>query len=268
VVTVDPILSERLSAIGVDPRRLGDPGDTWRKLRARYGPLITLGDRYALEAAHRRVAPRDLPQDVRSRLTAEVLAVQFPGLQFVAGSERSIRDPVEVVSYDVDWPHRFAAWRERLRAALRGVAVRVEHVGSTAVPGLASKPVIDIQVSVASVADEATYVDAIERSGVALRSREPGHRYFRPSGDLPRDVQIHVCEAGSAWERDHILFRDYLRAHPEVRDAYGRLKLKLAEDYREDRIAYTDAKTAFILDALDAASQWAEETGWRLPTGI
>jgi GrpB-like predicted nucleotidyltransferase (UPF0157 family) len=64
-------------------------------------------------------------------------------------------------------------------------------------------------------------------------------------------VQIHVCEAGGTWERDQIVFRDHLRAHPEVAAAYGRLKMQLAAQWRDDRYAYTDAKTAFILDVLD-----------------
>ncbi|MEN8114246.1 MAG: GrpB family protein [Actinomycetota bacterium] len=97
------------------------------------------------------------------------------------------------------------------------------------------------------------YVPAIESTGVLLRAREPGHRYFRPPADQPRVVHIHVCSSGSAWEADHLLFRDYLREHPEARDAYAALKLELADRHRHDRIAYTEAKTAFVESALIAA---------------
>jgi len=103
---------------------------------------------------------------------------------------------------------------------------------------------------------------AIEASGVALRSRESGHRYFRPDGDRPRDVQIHVCEEGGQWEREHLLFRDFLKADAEARGRYARLKLELAARYRDDRLAYNEAKTGFILDALGAGETWAARVGW------
>ncbi len=77
-------------------------------------------------------------------------------------------------------------------------------------------------------------------------------------------MHVHVCEAGSAWERGHLLFRDYLRAHPAARDAYAELKRELAQRYPNDRLAYTDAKSAFIIDALDAARDWAVRTGRNL----
>jgi GrpB-like predicted nucleotidyltransferase (UPF0157 family) len=135
-------------------------------------------------------------------------------------------------------------------------------VGSTAVPGLAAKPIIDIQISVDDIADESSYRPGIESLGIALRSRDPAHLYFRPPLGEPRVVQIHVCVAGSVWETDHLLFRDYLRVHPDARDAYGSLKLALASRFRDDRLAYTDAKTDFILDTLDRARIWAESTRW------
>lgn len=161
-------------------------------------------------------------------------------------------DPVRIVEYDQAWPLRFVDWRARLSRVLP-TTVRIDHVGSTAVPGLNAKPTIDIQISVEDVKDEAAYVPAIESTGVMLRMREPGHRYFRPPAGQPRVVQIHVCGIGSKWEADHLLFRDYLREHPEDRDTYATLKLELAEQHRDDRIAYTDAKTRFILTTLDKA---------------
>jgi GrpB-like predicted nucleotidyltransferase (UPF0157 family) len=170
-----------------------------------------------------------------------------------------------VVPYDAAWPSRFAELRNRLVAELGAGAVRIEHVGSTAVPGLAAKPIIDLQVSVADAEDEPAYVPGIERVVAPLRSREPGHRYFRPSGDNPRDAHVHVCDAGSDWERDHLLFRDYLRVHPVARNEYALLKRNLASQYPDDRLAYTDAKSAFILDTLDDARTWAVRTGWELP---
>jgi GrpB-like predicted nucleotidyltransferase (UPF0157 family) len=140
-------------------------------------------------------------------------------------------------------------------------ALRIEHVGSTAVPGLAAKPVIDVQVSVADIDEEPSFVPHIEAAGVKMRAREAGHRYFRPPGDAPREVQVHVCAAGSDWERTHVLFRDFLRADAGTRDAYGALKRRLAVRFRDDRIAYNEAKTDFILDAMARARAWEAARG-------
>lgn len=258
-------LFDRLRAIGLDPDAFGDPADAWRALRERFGPRITLVDRYDLEAAARGIRPEELPSELRARIGNEVLLIQFPGLEFVPSSERSPGSPIDVVPYDRTWPTRFVNLRRRLVTELGPVAVRVEHVGSTAVPGLAAKPIVDVQVSVADVEAEATYLRGIERVAAPLRSREPGHRYFRPAGNSVRDVHVHVCNAGSTWERDHLLFRDYLRAHPDARDAYGLLKSELASRYGDDRLAYTDAKSTFILDSLDEALEWAAKTDWKLP---
>jgi GrpB-like predicted nucleotidyltransferase (UPF0157 family) len=262
---LDPQLARRLSEAGIDPADFGDPGDAWRRLHAHLGRRITLIDRYALEAARRGVSPEQLDADERARLTREVLAVQYPGLEFTASSGRPVADPIDVVPYHESWATSFADWRERLRGALDEAVVRVEHVGSTAVPGLPAKPIVDVQVSVRDVEDEASYAPAIEELGVALRFREPEHRYFRPSGGQPRTVQIHVCTAGGEWEREHLLFRDFLRADADARNAYARLKRELAKRYRDDRLAYNEGKTGFVLDTLIDARAWAERTGWELP---
>ena len=169
---------------------------------------------------------------------------------------------MEIVPYDPAWAATFARWRDRLAAALGPLTVRIEHIGSTAVEGLAAKPVVDIMVCVPDVEDEASFLPAIEGLGVPLRSRETAHRYFRPAPPDPREVQIHVWQAGSPEERVHLLFRDYLRAHPAARDAYAAMKAEAARLYRSDRIAYNEAKTGHILDAIEAAERWAVATGW------
>ncbi len=164
----------------------------------------------------------------------------------------STDDPVEVVAPDPQWPAWFARVRDQIVAAL-GPAVRVEHVGSTSVPGLAAKPVLDVQVSVPDLDDEAAYLPGLETLGVVLRAREPCHRYLRtPPGVRPR-VHVHVCAAGSAWESDHLLFVAYLREHPERRDAYTALKRDLAERFRTDRLGYNQRKTRFIEETLALA---------------
>jgi GrpB-like predicted nucleotidyltransferase (UPF0157 family) len=264
-LTLDSSLADRLEEIGLDPADFGDPQKAWQLLHDRFGRRATLIDRYALEAARRGVRPEDLDRDHRARLTREVLSVQYPGMEFTAASGPLLADPIAVVLYSDEWADTFAVWKRRLSKALGEEAVRIEHVGSTAVPGLDAKPIIDIQVSVVDVEDEDAYVSDIEALGVSLRFREPGHRYFRPAGDRARTVHIHVCDAEGEWEREHLLFRDYLRANRKARDAYARLKQELADRYRDDRIAYNEGKTGFILDLMGDAHAWAKRSGWALP---
>ena len=171
-------------------------------------------------------------------------------------------EPAVIVDADPRWPARFAEVASRLRGSMGSVAKRIDHVGSTAVAGLPAKPVIDVQVSVEDVEDEDAYRERIESVGFPLRSREPGHRYFRTPKDARQRIQVHVCSLGSLWERDHLLFRDYLRAHSAVADQYGRVKRELAARYSTDRIAYSDAKSPFIRAVVRRAETWAAETGW------
>ena len=233
----------------------GDPLAVWLALHADLGERATLIHRYELEAASRGVGVGDLTIEDRRGMRSEVLPVLLPGFREQAGVTQP--DPIIVVDYDPVWPERFGQIRSRLASALEGPDVVIEHMGSTAVPGLASKPVIDIMVAVPDVEQESSYVAAIEQCGVSLRSSDEGHRYFRPLEPLPRTVQVHVVDAGSEWHRRHMLFRDYLRAHPDVATAYGDLKKRLAATYRNDRLAYNAAKTDFILDIMEIAEKWA-----------
>lgn len=262
-MALDPALAARLQAAGVDVTTIGDPAEAWRRLHVREGRTATLLDRYDLEAASRGITVADLDPETRRGLAIEVFAIRDPTFAFVPNSDRSRLDPIQVVPYDPAWPARFEDWRRRLATALGPVARRIDHVGSTAVPGLASKPIIDVQIGVTDVDDEADYVAAIESAGVAFRAREVGHRYFRPGGDRARDVQIHVCTAGGEWQRVHLLFRDYLRSSGAVATQYGQLKARLADVFRDDRLAYNDGKSTFILRTLADAEEWAARVGWR-----
>lgn len=96
----------------------------------------------------------------------------------------------------------------------------------------------------------------IEGLGLQLRSRDDLHRYFRPVPGEPDDVHVHVCVAGSDWEREHLLFRDYTRTHAAGRDGYESAKRRAAATWHDDGWAYTDAKSAVILDLLADAEQW------------
>jgi GrpB-like predicted nucleotidyltransferase (UPF0157 family) len=180
----------------------------------------------------------------------------------VKTSRARVGEPIEVVAWDAEWPARFEKMRTLLADALGDQALRIDHVGSTAIPGMLAKPVIDIQVSVADVDDTDAYRAQIEQQGFQLRFIEPGHRYFRPPPALPRDYQVHVCEIGSDWERVHVLFRDYLRAHDDVAAEYARMKMRLAQQHGAQRIAYNDDKAGFIDAVVRVAEEWARQTGW------
>jgi GrpB-like predicted nucleotidyltransferase (UPF0157 family) len=197
--------------------------------------------------------------EARVAALAEMVA---DGRMVLEGS--SHEGPVLLAPPDPAWVARFGAVRAQLAAALGSTALRIEHVGSTAVPGLAAKPVIDIQVSVADLTDEAAYVPQIAALGWPLRLRDDEHRFFREPAGVPRTTHVHVCAAGSRWERAHLLFRDYLRAHPARAAAYGELKWALAERYRDERVSYTEAKGPFIDETRALADKWAPATGWRV----
>ncbi len=160
-------------------------------------------------------------------------------------------DPIEVVAYDPNWADRFAAAERELRAALAPFVVEIEHIGSTAIPGLAAKPVIDIQVGVQTLADTPEIVSAMQSLGYEyvpeLEDQLPDRRYFRRWADGRRSHHVHLVERSNTdwWDR-HVRFRDWLRNHDDDRDRYAELKVKLAATYRDDRWAYTDAKSDFV----------------------
>lgn len=170
---------------------------------------------------------------------------------------------VVLVRSDPAWPRRFEAERARILAALGPRALRVEHIGSTSVPGLAAKPIVDIQLSVRDVDDEDDYLPALVEAGYELRVREPEHRLVR----IFDEVHVHVCSAGSSWERRHLLFRDRLRAHAGDRELYERTKQELARREWRSRNDYADAKSDVIAEITARAEAWAATQGWTLEEG-
>lgn len=172
-------------------------------------------------------------------------------------------DPVIIVPYDPQWPVLFARLGATLREALGETARRIDHIGSTAVPGLDAKPVLDIQISVVALEPMAPYRLPLERLGYCFRADNPDRtkRYFReaPGG---RRTHLHVRRWGSWAEQAALLLRDYLRAHPEEARRYAALKHTLAGQYGADRLGYTEAKTPFIWETLLQADRWSQATGW------
>ena len=169
------------------------------------------------------------------------------------GELRTVSGPIELVGYDPAWPGLFAREAERIRTALGERAVIVEHTGSTSVPGLAAKPIIDITLAVPNSADEQAYAPALEAAGYVLRIREPDwyeHRVFKGPDT---NVNLHVFSDGCP-EIDRMLrFRDWLRANAADRELYERTKRELAAKewrYVQD---YADAKTAVVEEIIARA---------------
>ena len=252
-------LADRLAAAGVSDR--AEPWDAWRQLRAAEGNRATIIDLYELVAASQHLAAHELPAATRLSLARQAMAQTWPGFAVIEGSERP-RVPLVVVDYDPAWPQTYERWRQRVAAALGRTAIRIEHVGSTSVPGLAAKPITDIQVSVADLGGEPSYVPPLQAIGLVLRSRDELHRLLRPPAGQPHEVHVHVCAAGGQWERDHLLFRDYLRAHPAACLRYAEAKRASVRRWSDDGWAYTEAKTGVILDVLEQAEDWATATNW------
>lgn len=163
------------------------------------------------------------------------------------------RGPIYLAPPDPSWPQQYAEVAGRIRQALGAVAVVVEHVGSTSIPGLAAKPFLDVLLLVPDPADEAAYVPRLETAGFLLHVREPDwhqHRFFR--GHDP-EVQIHVFAVGSGEAERMLLFRDRLRTNEEDRALYEATKRRLAVRSWERVQDYADAKSEVVEDILARA---------------
>jgi GrpB-like predicted nucleotidyltransferase (UPF0157 family) len=169
-------------------------------------------------------------------------------------------DEVELVPSSPDWPQRFEEEATRLRAIIPAdLLIDLEHIGSTAVPGLVAKPIIDIQAMVTDLeAAKARLVEPLEAAGYAFWAENPDtDRLFFVKGLPPsaprRTHHLHIMEAGREALK-HIVFRDYLIDHPDEAARYAALKQDLAKQHRTDREAYTAAKGAYIEGVLDRAA--------------
>jgi GrpB-like predicted nucleotidyltransferase (UPF0157 family) len=199
-----------------------------------------------------------------------------PGLRFSSmSSEEAPRTPpelkrhpslddrfdpaVRIVAYDPEWPDRAGDELRRLDDALGGVAVRLEHVGSTAVPGLAAKPILDLQLSVAAIEPRARYVGPLERLGYLFvpSPESPDHHFFARPPERPRSYHLHVCEAGGHHELRHLAVRDFLRAHDDEAAEYAAVKRAAAARHPQDRLAYMSSKDPYVARLEARALAWA-----------
>lgn len=182
---------------------------------------------------------------------------------------------VRLQPYDEQWPHDFEGLRKTLADALGDLAIRIDHIGSTSVPGLGAKDCIDIQVTVASLDERNEITRAFNAIGFAKQPWGRDHAparwkgddaewsklFFSPPGD-ERVCNVHVREVGRANQRYALLFRDFLRANADAATVWFEMKRRLATRFAEDRDAYVDVKDAATDVLLLAAERWADETGW------
>ncbi len=170
---------------------------------------------------------------------------------------------VEVVPYDASWPEAF-----RREAALVGQAlglemVAIHHIGSTAIPGIGAKPIIDILVEVRDIERIDALNGEMARLGYEARGELgiSGRRYFVKGGDETRTHHLHIFQAGNPEVERHLTFRDYVRSHPHEARAYGRLKEELARRYPEDIEHYVEGKDGFVKEMDRRARAWREGEG-------
>jgi len=172
-------------------------------------------------------------------------------------------DAIEIAPYDPAWPDAFERERAAILGALGDLVFAIEHVGSTAVPGLGAKPIIDIMIGLRDLAGHARCVAPLQSLGYEHKGEFgiPGRHYFRKLVGGTRTHQLHMVEHCSSFWVRHLLFRDYLRRSPDEAAAYERLKRGLAGRFGGDVEGYTEAKTEFIRSAEPKARAARDVTG-------
>ena len=162
-----------------------------------------------------------------------------------------MKRPVRIVDYNSQWSILFEKEKCLVLSVIGQYVVGIEHIGSTAVAGLGAKPIIDIMIAVYSLSEADKCIEALERVGYKYVSEHevsmPERRYFN-KGKPPKEqhYHIHMVDVTSDFWKRHLLFRDYLRKHPEIAHEYFKMKKRLAAEYGSDREGYTGAKTSFI----------------------
>jgi GrpB-like predicted nucleotidyltransferase (UPF0157 family) len=163
---------------------------------------------------------------------------------------------IEILDYDPGWPEMFAREADRIRLALANAALRIEHVGSTSVRGLAAKPVIDLVLVVGDSAEERAYVPGLEAAGYSVRIREPEWFEHRLLKGPDTDINLHVFSSGCPEIERMVTFRDWLRGNAADRELYARTKMTLAGREWESVQDYADAKTSVIDEILHRTPRW------------
>jgi len=187
------------------------------------------------------------PRDKRTPISEEEIR------NHTIGEVKPLCSRILIVNYDSHWPELFAREADRIRFVLGSGALRIEHAGSTSVPGLAAKPIIDLLLVVADSAEERAYAPLLEAAGYVLRIREPDwyeHRLFKGPDT---DINLHVFSSGCPEVDRMLMFRDWLRSNGDDRDLYARTKLALAQQEWKYVQNYADAKTVIIEEIIERA---------------
>ena len=170
-------------------------------------------------------------------------------------------DKVYLIPYDEKWPELAKREIAAIREALSEINFEIEHIGSTAIPGLAAKPIIDLLIGVAHLSDAAQFIEPLEKLGYSYWRDNPkkDHFYFVKglplAGGKGRTHHVHLYQIDHHEIKQRLLFRDYLRAHPESLKTYSDLKSTLAREFSDDREAYTNGKTEFVNSILKLAKE-------------
>ena len=170
--------------------------------------------------------------------------------QHTVGELKPLAGPIRLAEYDSQWPHKYQQEAKRIRTALGPRALRIEHVGSTSIPGLVAKPIIDIVLEIADSGNEREYAPALEAAGYRLHLREPGwyeHRLFKGTDDT---VNLHVFSEGCPEIGRMVRFRDWLRASLEDRELYAQAKRALADQEWKYTQNYADAKSTVVKEIM------------------
>lgn len=167
---------------------------------------------------------------------------------------RNITEEVALASYDPQWADQFEAEKQAIQVAVGDRAAAIHHIGSTAIPGLAAKPVIDILLVVRQLADFVDCIAPLQRLGYSFIDypQNVDRKFFRKG--QPRTHHLHIVAEDNAELRDHLIFRDALRADAALRDEYAALKYDLANRFKTDRAHYSDSKTQFVRRVIESAS--------------
>jgi len=185
---------------------------------------------------------------------------------------------ITIVAYDTSWPEAFISVAQPLRTALGELALRIDHIGSTSVPGLAAKDVIDVQVTLKDFSSAPQLVSALGSLGYTLiphiTSDHLPPLYQGPETDWEklmfgppanqRPTHLHVRALGRLNQRYPLLFRDYLRTHPVASAAYAQIKTSLSQRHPDDVDFYYDIKDPLCDIVIDAAEDWVQATGWQM----
>jgi GrpB-like predicted nucleotidyltransferase (UPF0157 family) len=222
----------------VDPVDAGTCEVVTDGIRVLYDPDGMLAE---LVAACRRTTPTTLP------------------LQRHESLDERFDPAIRIVEYDPRWPVRAKSELDRIRRALGPLAVRLEHVGSTAVPDLAAKPIVDLQLAVPAIEQRSQYVAPLERLDYlfAPSPESPDLHFFAKPPERPRSYHLHVCGVDSDHEFRHLAVRDYLRSHRDEAERYAALKRGLVRRHPQDRLAYIAGKEQYVTELDARACAWA-----------